>query len=166
VIATKLQVILPKRRRSPGRVDGIESVEMLDRQGKPMDPNDMNAFGMEWQVKPDHGDPMLFSTVEGPQWPKSKYVMPQWVDPKKKRTMNRRRLRGSEDPKPSSMATIKACSRSADFYLCVKDIVTTGEPNSYPAPPNLVSKIVVMKTNQNTHTTMVEMIVLLFGSSS
>jgi len=58
---------------------------MLDRVGKQMDHKDMNAFRMEWQVKPDQGDPLLFSTIEGPQWPESCCVMPQWVDPKKKR---------------------------------------------------------------------------------
>mmetsp|Transcript_25327 Transcript_25327/g.69948 ORF Transcript_25327/g.69948 Transcript_25327/m.69948 type:complete len:123 (-) Transcript_25327:62-430(-) len=106
------------------------SGEMLDRQGKPMDPKDMNAFGMEWQVKSDKSDPTLFSTVEGPQWPESGCVMPEWVDTKKKK--KKRKLRGDHrnnigNEKELGGVAKLACIGAADYDLCVKDIVMTGE---------------------------------------
>mmetsp|Transcript_16568 Transcript_16568/g.38204 ORF Transcript_16568/g.38204 Transcript_16568/m.38204 type:complete len:190 (+) Transcript_16568:996-1565(+) len=106
---------------SVGMMGKYGSGEMLDRQGQPMDSQDMNAFGMEWQVKPDQGDPMIFSTIEGPQWPESQCLMPHWVDPKK----NRRKLRGSD--RELNEAAKLACSGATDYDLCVEDILLTGE---------------------------------------
>mmetsp|Transcript_4284 Transcript_4284/g.11702 ORF Transcript_4284/g.11702 Transcript_4284/m.11702 type:complete len:118 (+) Transcript_4284:118-471(+) len=104
------------------------SGDMLDRQGNPMDPKDVNAFGMEWQVKPDEGDPMIFSYPEGPQWPDSRCAMPNWTDPKKKNRKKkdhaREQMVGHEEL--HSIAKM-ACAGVADFDLCVQDILMTGE---------------------------------------
>jgi len=109
---------------SVGMMGKYGTGEMLDRKGQPMDPNDMNAFGMEWQVKPDRGDPLLFSQPEGPQWPESQCVLPQWVDLKRKK--GRRKLRGSNNDKLIEEAK-SACSDVIDYDLCVEDILATGE---------------------------------------
>eukprot|EP00523_Entomoneis_sp_CCMP467_P007281 CAMPEP_0168730070 /NCGR_PEP_ID=MMETSP0724-20121128/6545_1 /TAXON_ID=265536 /ORGANISM="Amphiprora sp., Strain CCMP467" /LENGTH=123 /DNA_ID=CAMNT_0008777005 /DNA_START=101 /DNA_END=472 /DNA_ORIENTATION=+ len=55
----------PEFKDAVGLMGQYTTGAMLDRQGNPMNSTDFVAFGMEWQVKPDLGDPQIFSTVEG-----------------------------------------------------------------------------------------------------
>lgn len=86
--------------------------EMLDRKGNPME--DMDEFGMEWQIKED--DPILFLEKRAPQWPEEKCHMPT--------ATGRRNLR--ENTKLGDEAE-KACAGVIDFEMCVNDIMLTGD---------------------------------------
>lgn len=99
---------------SVGMMGRFSSGEMLSRQGNPMDPTDMIAFGMEWQVK--ENDPFLFSDIRDPQWPGESCRMPEGS--------SHRNLRS--DPELSAAAA-QACQGADDYEMCVEDVVLTGE---------------------------------------
>mmetsp|Transcript_21265 Transcript_21265/g.46166 ORF Transcript_21265/g.46166 Transcript_21265/m.46166 type:complete len:518 (+) Transcript_21265:73-1626(+) len=115
---------------SVGMMGKFGSGDMLDRKGSLMDSEDMVAYGMEWQVKHDRGDPKLFSKLEGPQWPEQQCVMPQWTDPKKKTKKKKRRgrrLRDALENEKLQADAKKACGGAVDYDLCLEDVLLTGE---------------------------------------
>ena len=55
-----------------------------------MDPNDINAFGMEWQVRDEA--PQLFSDLRAPQWPEERCRMPSVSNVKRRNLRSNKEL--------------------------------------------------------------------------
>lgn len=95
--------------------------QMLDHQGNPM--TNMTAYGMEWQVKPDLGDPKLFSVDLAPQWPEPCHL-PQDYNNNNGAAVERRNLRSDQ---ALTTKAEQACQGAKDFDICVNDVLLTGE---------------------------------------
>lgn len=102
-------------KESAGLMGKYGTGEMVDRMGHAVD--DMNAYGMEWQVK--ENDPVLFAEPRAPQWPQV-CRMPTAATI----AAEQRHLRANQGKK--SLAET-ACAGAADFEMCVNDVLLTGE---------------------------------------
>ena len=92
---------------SVGMMGEYGTGKMLDRQGNPMNMDDMTAYGMEWQVRPNE-DVNVFSWDRSPQWPEESCRMPKFSIAETKA----RNLRS--DPNLQKRAE-NACARARDF---------------------------------------------------
>lgn len=81
-----------------------------------------NDFGMEWQVDPTRGDPMLFHTARSPQLPYERCSLPTAAHP-----WRRQLLRGGISHDQAMQVCRHHGVSLENLDLCVDDVLSTGE---------------------------------------